>query len=266
MYRTLAKRLVAHDDAAFVILKCTGYDFAGRSRPFVYQHNQRHGLQRGRQRFQRIGTVSTLVKLRRSLEREFAFGKLAIGRHHGHIFGQESGRNGYSSVQQTAWIVAQIQHKSFEVGFLFVDLVYLNHEIVHGTVLKLAQANPSIARLDDFSADGLGANFLANNRYWKRPAFIFAKNGQRNLGFWLPAHFLHSFVEAESLDCCVVNAGDQVVGFESRPVSWRAFDGRHHLDQAVFLADFNADADKSPGSAFAKFFIRFFVEVHGMRI
>ena len=73
-------------------------------------------------------------------------------------------------------------------------------------------------------------------------------------------------VNAQAFDRCVVNAGDQVTGFEADTKGGRAFDGGDNFHQAVFHRHLDANANKLADRAFAEFFEALFVEVLRVRV
>ena len=95
LYRALAEGLVAHDDAAFVVLQRARHNLAGRGRAFVDQHHQRHVFKCAfggfGHAFDRVCAAAALVKLGRGFVDEFAFGQLPVGGDHSHVLGQEGG-------------------------------------------------------------------------------------------------------------------------------------------------------------------------------
>ena len=266
LHRTLAERLAAHDGGALVVLQRTGNDFAGRGRAFVDQHHHRHGLERRGQALERIGPAPAHVIFRTGLVDRLAFFDLAVGGHHRRAFGQESRRHRHGRIQQAARIVAQIQHDALDVRVFLVRVFDLADEVVHCAFLELAQAHPQVARLHHLDLDGLRADFLTCDGHGERAVLIAAQNRQAHGGARLATHALDGFVQRQALDRRVVHARDQVAGLQACAVGGRAFDGRHHAHQAVFLGDLDADADEAPGRAFTEFLEALLVEVLRMRI
>ena len=215
---------------------------------------------------QGVAKTALGVELGRCLVDGLAFGQLAVGRNHGHIGWQEGRRDGYGSIQQTAWIVAQVQHQSLEIGFLLVDFLDLADKVIDGAFLELAQADPGVARLDHLALDRLGLDFFTGDGDGEAAAFILSQDVQAHLGIRFATHALDSVIERQALDGSVVDLGDQVAGLETRTESGRAFDGGDDLDQPVFHGDLDADANELAGSAFLEFFVGFLVEVLGVRV
>ncbi len=109
----------------------------------------------------------------------------------------------------------------------------------------MRQADPRVAGLYHLAAYRLRADFLARDRHREAAVLVLAKDGQHHLGAGLAAHALDGFAQCEPLDDRVVDLGDQVVRLEAGPECRRAFDGRNHLDQAVFLRDLDAHAHEA---------------------
>ncbi|MCY1384159.1 hypothetical protein D9M69_723780 [compost metagenome] len=99
-----------------MVLQGTGHDLAGRSRAFVDDHHQGHALQGAfgvvGQALDGVVAAAAQVVLRNGLVDELAVFKLAVGGDHGHVFRQEGGRQGHGGIEQTTWVVAQVQHQA----------------------------------------------------------------------------------------------------------------------------------------------------------
>ena len=149
---------------------------------------------------------------------------------------------------------------------MLVNLLEFGHEVFDRALLELAQADPGIAGFQHFAAHRLRTDLLARDRHRKSAVLVFAENSQQDLGPGLAAHFLDGLVQGETFDKSVINFGDQVVGLEAGTVCRRAFDRRDHFHQAVFLADFDADADKAASCALPEFFEGLFVKINRVRV
>jgi hypothetical protein len=64
----------------------------------------------------------------------------------------------------------------------------------------------------------------------------------------------------------LVDAGDQVTGLHAGAEGRRALDRRHHLDQALFHLDLDADTGELAADAFAEFLETLAVEILRVRI
>ena len=102
---------------------------------------------------------------------------------------------------------------------MFVDGVDTVDKIFDGTLLKLAQAHPGVARLNDFATHRLCPNLFTDDGDLEGAAFVFAENSQHNFTFGLATHSFHGFIQAQAFNCRVVNSGNEVVGLETRTVS-----------------------------------------------
>ena len=202
-----------------MVLQRACHDFTGRCRAFVDQNHHRQGFENAfgvvSQAFDRV-CAAAAIKLWRGAVGELAVCQLAIGGDDRHVFGQESRGDGYRSIKQTAWIVAQIEHQAFEVVVVAVDFFELARKIFGGALLELAHAEPSIAWLDVFAANGLGADFLARDRHRERAVvFLPAQDREDHFGVPLAAHALDGIVEREAANGGVVNFCDQVIGLQA---------------------------------------------------
>ena len=104
-------------------------------------------------------------------------------------------------------------------------------------------------------------DLFANDGDREAAAFRLAEDGENDLGGRFAAHALDRLVHAQALDEGFVNLGDQVAAFQAGAKGGRAFNGRDHLDQAVFHADFDAHTDEFAGGAFAELLEGGFVEI-----
>ena len=68
------------------------------------------------------------------------------------------------------------------------------------------------------------------------------QNGQRHLGAGRTFHLVDGIVQRHAYDRLAVDAGDAVARLDAGAAGGRAVNGRHHLDQAVFQRDLDADA------------------------
>ena len=270
LHRAFAKGLAAHQRGPLVVLQGPGHDFTGRCRSFIDQHHQgdffqgtASGLGHAGDRV--VGAVTT-PELGRSLVGELALFELSVGGDHGDVVWQKCGRQSHCRIQQTARIVAQVEHQALHLRVLFVHFFDLAGEVIHGAFLELGHPDPAVTRFDQFGFDRLGLDLFADDGDRESAVFGFAEDGQDHFGFGLTAHALDRFAQRQALERCVIDFGNQVVGFETRAVSWRALNRRDDFDDTIFLADFDANAYKSSGRAFRKLFEAFFVEILRVRV
>ena len=191
---------------------------------------------------------------------------MAVGGNDCRILRQECARDADGARQHAARIVAQIEDQALQIRLLRIDGGDLGGQIFNCTVLELGNADPGEAGLDHLGFDALHADFLALHCHHQWLVFIFAGDGQRNLGIRFAAHFLDRFVQRQTFDRGAVETGDQVAGLEPGAVGGRILDRRDHLDVAVFHADFDAETDKFAHRAFTQFLEGFLVEIGGMGV
>ena len=249
-----------------VVLQRAGDDLAGRGRALVDEDDQRHLLHRVRQAPQRIGAATTLVVLGRRLERRLRIGKLAVGRDDDRVGRQERRRDRDRALEQAARVVAQVEDEALQVRVLLVQVLQLVDEILDGAILELADTQPRVARLDHLGADALGADLLADDVDREGAPLALAEDGQHDLGVRLAAHALDGLVDRQALDQRVVDLGDEVAALQAGAKRGRAFDRADDLDQAVFHAHLDADADEAAGRGLAEFLEGLLVEVLRMRV
>ena len=266
LHRALAEGLRAHHDGAMVILQRTGDDFARRCRAFIDQHDQRHRLHCIGQLAQRVRAAAAQVELGRGLEGRLRFGDLSVGRHDHGVARQEGRGHRDRCFEQAARIVAQVEHEALQVRVLLVDVFELLREVVDRAVLELADAQPGITGLDELGAHALHADLFAHDRHREAARLALAEDAEDDFGARLAAHALDRLVHRQALDHGVVDLGDQVTALQASAEGRRALDRRDDLDEPVFHADLDADADELAGRAFAEFLECLLVEVLRVRV
>ena len=167
----------------------------------------------------------------------------ALGIHHQRIFRQESSGYCHRAVEQAARIVAQIQHQALERFLvLLVEAVQRLGQILAGMLLELGDADIAIARFDQFGFYALDFDHGAREGDDQRFGFALADHGQGDLGAGLAAHAFDRIIQRQSLDRGFIQLDDQVAAFYAGQECGRILDRGHHLDEAVFHADFDAQA------------------------
>ena len=225
-----------------------------------------HLLDCVRQAPQRIGAAAALVELGRGLEGRLRIGQLAVGRDDDRIGRQERRRDRDRAFEQAARVVAQVEDEALQIGVLLVQILQLVDEVLDGAILELTDAQPRIARLDHLGADALGADLLADDVDRERAPLALAEDGQHDLGVRLAPHALDGLVDRQTLDQRVVDLGDEVAALQAGTKRGRAFDRAHDLDQAVFHAHLDADADEAAGRGLAEFLEGLLVEILRVRV
>ena len=133
-------------------------------------------------------------------------------------------------------------------------------------LLELGDAHIAEVRFQQLVFDALGLDHRARQREHQGLGFSFAGDGQRDLGARLAAHFLHRVGQRQAAHRGVVDLDDQVAALDAGLLRRGVLDGRHHLDQAVLGADFDAEAAEFALSAFLEFLERFRIHVVGVRV
>ena len=93
----------------------------------------------------------------------------------------------------------------------------------------------------DFRAHRAHADDVAHDRHFDRLVLALAHDGELDLGVHRSAHLLDRLVQGQALHLLVVELGDDVVGQDAGLGGGRLVDRRHHLDQAVFHGDLDAE-------------------------
>jgi hypothetical protein len=114
--------------------------------------------------------------------------------------------------------------------------------------------------------DALDLDHGASQGQRQRLAFAFAHDGEDDVGAGLAAHFLDCVVQGHALDRGVVQFDHQIAAFDARLECGRVFDRGDDLDEAIFHADFDAQAAKFALGANLEFLEGFVIQIGGMRV
>ena len=114
-------------------------------------------------------------------------------------------------------------------------------QVVGGLLVELGDADIADVVLD-LRAHRAHADDVARDRHLDRLVLALAHDGELDLGVHRAAHLLDGLVQGEPLHLLLVELGDDVVGHDAGLGGGRLVDRRHHLDQAVFHGDFDAEA------------------------
>ena len=150
-----------------MVLQCASDDFAGRGRALIDQNHQRQALVDALgdivETSQRVSSAAALVELGRCFVGEFAFGELPVGRHHDDVLWQKGSRQRYGCIKVATWVITKIKHQALELRVFLVNFLCLAGKIFDCSLLKLADPNPAIARLQELAAHRLRANFISRD-------------------------------------------------------------------------------------------------------
>ena len=156
---------------------------------------------------------------------------------------QERVRDRDRLVEQAARIVAQIDDKALElVAGLGREVGDRLLQAVGGLLVELGDADVADIVAFDARAHRAHADDVARDRHLDRLVLALAHDLELDLGVHRAAHLLDRLIEGEALHRLVVEMGDDVVGHDAGLGRRRVVDRRHHLDQAVFHRDFDAEA------------------------
>ena len=110
-----------------------------------------------------------------------------------------------------------------------------------GLLVELGE--PDIADVVAFHlrAHRAHADDVARDRHLDRLVLALAHDGELDLGIHRAAHLLDRLVQGEALHLLAVELRDDVVGHDAGLGGGRLVDRRHHLDQAVFHGDLDAE-------------------------
>ena len=98
---------------------------------------------------------------------------------------------------------------------MFVQLASFLGKVFQGTLLELAESDPSVTRLYHLAAHRLLFDFFPDDGDHKGPVFFLAENGQHHFGVRFAAHALDRLIERQAFDRGIVHLGDQVIGFQA---------------------------------------------------
>ena len=144
-------------------------------------------------------------------------------------------------MQQATRIVAQIKQQTFGQAFVAQFAERLG-QIGNGLLLELGNADVAITGFEHLPAHRAHLDDVANDFDDDRLGFALARDGQHNGSFGFAAHQLDGVTQAHALGRLLVDLDDQVAGLDASHCGRCVFDGRDNLDEAVFLADFDAES------------------------
>jgi hypothetical protein len=192
-------------------------------------------------------------------------GCAAVGRGDQGIRRQEGCGDADGAVQQAARIVAQIKHQTLQRAG-FEELAQMFDHRGTRILLEGGDAEIAVAVLDEFRLDALHLDDFARQRDVQRLGLALAEDRQLDLRLRLAAHALDGFGQGQSFDQRVVDLENQVARLYAGTVGRRVLDRRHHLDQAVFHADFDTDAAELALRADLQVLERVGIEVARVRV
>ena len=143
------------------------------------------------------------------------------------------------------------------------------NRVVHGangTLLELADAHVAIARFQQFETHASHFNNSAGEFHHNRFAHVFARQGQRDGGAGLAAHFFHCFADGHAAGRHIVDFHNIVATFDTGALGRSVFNRRHHFHKAVFSTDFHTQAAEFAAGGLFQVGIVFLVHEFRMRI
>ncbi len=220
-----------------MILKRTGDNFRGRSRTAVDQHDNR----------QTFGQIAVTGVPAFAIFRGTATG--------GHDFTgiQEGIGHGNRLIEQTTWVVAQIQNKAVHI---FNTAQFLNGfrkpfgQIVIGLIVKGGHTQNHGG---PFRPGAHGGQFdgVADDGNVKRFIHPFAHHGDDDLRTHRATHQFHRFVQGQSQQAFAIHMGDEITGFHTGGICGGAIHGGYDFDETFFLGHFNAQTAEFAACLFA---------------
>ena len=195
----------------------------------------------------------------------FGLGNPAIGVDDEHILRQERRRYGDGVMQQSTWIVPEVEHQPLQVAVL-VQILQCLDQILARTLLELTDVNPAVAWLHHFRLDALHIDDLARHGERERVALALAQHAQHDLAARRALHLLDRLGQRQAADLHVVDAIDLVAGEDARAGGRLIFHRRDDLDQTVFHVHFDAETAITADGVRLQVLERFFVEKLRVRI
>src|SRR5208282_3797819 len=227
LHRAFAEGLGAENDGALLILQSAGDDFAGARAAAVDQHHHRI-----------VNEVRLLVR-----EVFLLLIFLAPLRVNDQPAVEKIVRNLYRLVQQSARIVAQVEHYSLELAVLlrFEPVNRLLHPLAR-VLLEGGDADVSVAAVERLRLDRLNLDDVARERHREQLGHAVAMKRQPDLAALGPAHPLDRLGERHVLGEVVVDLDDLVAGLESGAIRRRVLDRRNYGERAVLDGYFDSES------------------------
>src|SRR3569833_784963 len=234
LHRALAERFFTHDDRAVLVLQRARDDLRGRGGAPVDEDHDRCAVQdiggRGLELHLRI-LHATL-----GVDDEADFEEVVGHRHRG--------------AQHAAGIVAQIKHHDQQKTTKNQQEVADGlQEIFRRVRLELGDAQITVALVEGAALDALHLDHRAGQGELERLLLSFTDDREDDVGARLAAHESNRVLQREALHWRAVQADDEIAGAQPRLLRGRIVDGRHHLHEAVFHGDFDAETAELAGGA-----------------
>ena len=234
-----------------MVLQGAGDDFRGRGGTAVDQHYQRRVAKQGA----RGGT-----------ELHLGVTDAALGVDDQALV-EEGVGDFHRGVEHAAGVVAQVQHQTLELAVvLFLQFVDGVGQILAGVGLEVGDAQIAEAILETAVAHALYLDDVAGNGDLEGPFLAFTDDGEGDVGAHLAAHDVDRFTQGHALDGLLVETDDQVAGLHAGALGRGIVDGGDDLDEAVFHADFDAEAAEFAAGAHLQILEAVGVEIAGMGV
>src|SRR3569832_1929762 len=251
LHRALAERFFTHDDRAVLVLQRARDDLRGRGGAPVDEDHDRCAVQdiggRGLELHLRIHHATLGV------DDEAAF-EVVVGHRH-------------QDTQHTTKKKTQNKHHALQLSTVFLlEVADGLQEIFRRVRLELGDAQITVALVEGAALDALHLDHRAGQGELERLLLSFTDDREDDVGARLAAHEINRVLQREALHWRAVQADDEIAGAQPRLLRGRIVDGRHHLHEAVFHGDFDAETAELASGADLQFFVRLRVEIRGVGI
>ena len=251
LHGPFSERACAHQSGALVILQSACDNFRGRGRPTIDHDDNRLA----------IGQITGASGIALAL-----IGIAPAGGDNLTAL-QKSIRHRNRLIQQTAGIVAQIDHIAFElaVGHFGADLLDGLFQIFKCLLAELG--DPDIADIFfNARAHGTDPDGVAHQGDLDRIIIAFAHQFQPHGCIDRPAHFIDRLIERQTLHLLVIDLHDEITRQQTGTGGGRVVNRRHHLQDAVFHRDLDAETAEFTAGLDLHIPIAFGIHEAGMRI
>ncbi|OQC73336.1 MAG: hypothetical protein BWX45_00528 [Deltaproteobacteria bacterium ADurb.Bin002] len=217
-------------------------------RPAVVLQGARHNLRRAGRAFihqDDNGRVDFLVAAVARRGFGFHLFRPAAGGHN-HARLQKHVGHFYGLGQQSARIVAQIQHQALHGLGFFGHVGKRFAQVIGGSFMEGGNPNVADMVIKSLCPDAFYLNHGAGQRDVPRLDHILPQNRYGHLGVFRAAQLLHGLHNRNVFCGFTVNLDDRIAGFHARLERRCVLDGGHYRQHVLQDGNFNADSAETP--------------------
>src|SRR5208282_1506041 len=251
LHRAFAEGLGAENYGALLILQRAGDDFAGARAAAIDQQHHR--------------IINEVLLLVREIFLLLIF--LASLRIYDQPAVEKIVRNLHRLVQQSARIVAQVEHNSLELAVVLrFELVDRLLDALARVLLEGGDADIAVAAVKHLRLDRLNLDDVARERHREQLGHGAPMKRQLDLAALGPAHPLDGLGQRHVLGEVVVDLDDLVAGLESGAIRRRVLDRRNYGERAILDGYFDSESAEAAAGLDLEVAVQVGRQVGAMRV